>query len=161
MHSIAILIGRLLCTVLTVVQDYSSVSGETVWSHPLQWLAAQQCVEACSRFPYLSSVTVTPSCLVSVQLLLLNRSVSLQVQRSLLPTFPVCPVFYQSWPDWKCSGHAPLLSAVRLSSACTDESPWHCMQNSMVWGLTCITLNLRFLLWIHWKLITIHGRYPV
>lgn len=86
-----------------------------------------------------------------------DAAVSLQMQRSLLPSFPVCPVLCQSWSDWKHSGYS-IISAVRLSCACTDDGPWHCMQNSMVWGLTCITLNLKIPPRIHWKLITIHGR---
>lgn len=87
-----------------------------LWPRPLQWLAALQCVEACSRFHYISSVTVTPSCWSLLWWWrwwccwwwwCCNGAVSLQVQRSLLPSLPVRPVLCQSWSDWTHGGHSP------------------------------------------------------
>lgn len=100
--------------------------------------------------------------LLAVQLmmmLLFNGAVSLQVHRNLFPLLPSLSSPLSELVCLETQWTLSILSAVRLSSACTDDSPWHCMQNSMVWGLTCITPNLKSPPRIHWKLITIHGRY--
>lgn len=79
-----------------------------------------------------------------MMLLLLNWAVSLQVHRNLLPSFPVCPVLYQSWSAWKHSGHSPwylqsawALHALMTARGIACRTAWFGDWHASLW-----TLNL-------------------
>lgn len=136
------LCGPVFCSDPRLSSVLSPAAGFTT-SPVLQWLpAAARRAADDDAAVYLSCITAGAQKPPPLPLLLLPRLSSPPAELGCRET------------QWTLS----ILPAVRLSSACTDDGPRHCMQNSMVWGLTCITPNLRSPPRIHWKLITIHGR---